>query len=64
MPPSRRSQPYRKRSPFRRQGPALKAMLRGRDAFGRNPMDAKRRLKKNGPLGNRRKRRRSVRNRY
>lgn len=62
MRPTRRAQPYRKRSPFRRQGAAFRAMTRGRTAFGRNPMDAKRRLKKAGPLGRKRKRR--VRYRY
>jgi len=43
---SRRAQPYRKGNPFRRQGAAFKAMHRGADAFGRNPIDSKRALAK------------------
>lgn len=54
---TRRTQPYRRRSPHRRHGAALDAMLRGRTAYGKNPADRRRGLIK----GRRRRKRRSVR---
>lgn len=42
---SRRTQPYR-RNTGRPKGPALDAMLRGRDAAGRNPMDVQRKAQR------------------
>lgn len=60
MRPTRRAQPHRKGSPFRRPGASLDAMLRGRDAFGRNPMDTPRAIQK---AANQRRRRRRNRRR-
>lgn len=49
MQPSRRSQPYR-RGQSRQGGEALAAMLKGRSAWGQNPMDLRRAFQRQGRL--------------